>query len=133
MPLSEPALAILRRAPASLSTNPQRDDRVFGTMSWSRAKIALDARIAKSGVKLAPWTLHDLRRSVATRMGDLGVAPWIVETILNHVSGFRAGVAGVYQRSTFENDKRRAVDLWGDFIERLVSGDQARIIPLRRA
>jgi integrase len=79
---------------------PPRAEFVFGTQaftSWSRGKYLLDAAL---DTKLAPWTLHDLRRSVATGMAELGVAPHIVEAVLNHVSGHKAGVAGVYNRAT---------------------------------
>ena len=47
---------------------------------------------------MTDWTLHDLRRTVATRMADLGVQPHIIEAVLNHVSGHKAGVAGIYNR-----------------------------------
>ena len=62
-----------------------------------KAKAALD-----DACSLTDWTLHDLRRTAATRMADLGVAPRVIEAILNHVSGDKAGVAGIYNRSTRE-------------------------------
>ena len=43
-----------------------------------------------------PWTVHDLRRTCATGMADLGVLPHVIEAVLNHVSGHKSGVAGVY-------------------------------------
>ena len=61
---------------------------------------------------IAPWRWHDLRRSAATGMADLGVAPHVIEAILNHVSGHKAGVAGVYNRSTYETERRRALEAW---------------------
>ena len=65
---------------------------------------------------------HDLRRTVGTMLGELGfAAPHIVETtLLNHVSGHRAGVAGVYQRARYENECRAALDKWGKWVEALV-------------
>ena len=70
-------------------------------------KLALDVAC---GVK--DWTVHDLRRTVATRMADIGVQPHVIEAVLNHVSGHKAGVAGIYNRSTYATEKRAALDTW---------------------
>jgi hypothetical protein len=57
------------------------------------------------------WTVHDLRRTVATRMADLGIAPpHVIEALLNHVSGHKAGVAGIYNRSSYQREVRRGYD-----------------------
>ena len=79
------------------------------------------------------WRLHDLRRTVATRMADLGVGPHVIEAVLNHVSGTRSGVAGVYNRALYQSEKRMALDLWGAHVMSLVSGQADNIVPLRRA
>jgi integrase len=107
IPLSDLAREIV-------SDCPKRDERdlMFGKgeggySGWSRSKAAFDER---SGV--ANWVLHDLRRTAATRMADLGVQPHIIEAILNHVSGHKAGVAGIYNRSTYAIEKRAALDTW---------------------
>ena len=47
-------------------------------------------------------------------MAELGVAPHIVEAVLNHVSGHKAGVAGIYNRATYEKEKRAALVLWAE-------------------
>jgi integrase len=67
------------------------------------------------------WTLHDLRRSVATRMIDLGVLPHVVEAVLNHV-GHRSGVAGIYNRAAYGNEMRDAFGRWGNHVMALVAG-----------
>jgi hypothetical protein len=82
----------------------------------------LAQRLAAAGHLLPPWQLRDLRRSADTRMGDIGVPPHIVEQILNHVSGHKAGVAGTYNRSTYEREVRAAMLLWGEHIEAIVRG-----------
>jgi integrase len=71
---------------------------------------------------MKPWRLHDIRRTVATRMADLGVLPHVIEAILNHISGHRAGVAGIYNRSTYAAEKRAALDLWAQFVVGLAYG-----------
>ena len=58
------------------------------------------------GNAVKPWTLHDLRRTGATRMADSGVQPHIIEAVLNHVSGHKGGVAGIYNRAAYEPEKR---------------------------
>jgi integrase len=90
-----------------------------GFSGWSDAKAALDERI-----EIAEWRLHDLRRTAATMMADRGVLPHIIETILNHVSGHRAGVAGVYNRSRYLDDMRSALGAWADYVEELGSCSQ---------
>jgi hypothetical protein len=81
-----------------------------GVQGWSKFKAALDRRSLNG---MAPWRLHDLRRTVATGMAELGVQPHIIEAVLNHVSGHKAGVAGVYNRAVYAPEKAAALELWG--------------------
>jgi integrase len=94
----------------------------------SKAKRALDTA---SGV--AGWTLHDLRRTAATGMAErCGVQPHIVEAALNHVSGeSRRGVAGVYNRSRYTDDIRKALQAWADYVDGLVNGNAANVVRIR--
>jgi integrase len=104
-------------------------DRLFGTSAaegfsgWSKAKAALDRRCG-----VAEWTVHDLRRSAATHMADIGVQPHVIEQILNHQSGHRAGVAGVYNRSPYEREVKQALSLWEDHINALVTGGERKVL-----
>jgi hypothetical protein len=81
------------------------------------------------------WVLHDLRRTVSTRMHeDIGILPHIVEAVLNHVSGHRAGVAGNYNRALYLDDKRRALIAWANHIDTLMGTRSERIVvQFRRA
>jgi integrase len=90
---------------------------------WSQAKRALDTAISDARAKVAaasgttalplvPWTLHDLRRTVATGLQRLGVRLEVTESVLNHISGSRGGIAGVYQRHDWATEKRAALDAW---------------------
>jgi integrase len=97
---------------------------------WSKAKRALDGAIMEARAKAAgsmpaspfPWTLHDLRRTVATGLQRLGVRLEVTEAILNHISGSRGGIAGVYQRHDWAAEKRSALDAWADHVISIVGG-----------
>jgi integrase len=73
-------------------------------------------------MRRSPCPLHDIRRSVATHMGDNGVQPHIVEAVLNHVSGHKAGVAGIYNRSSYATEKRAALKFWGKQVTKMPMG-----------
>jgi integrase len=90
-----------------------------GFQGWSRAKAALDKRVGVAGTKVRPWRLHDIRRTVATRLGDLGTLPHVIEAVLNHVSGHKAGVAGIYNRATYAREKREALNAWADHLQNM--------------
>ncbi len=125
LPLPSLALAVLAEAARREGRDLVFGARAGGFSGWSRAKAELDARmLAALGTKakLAPWRLHDLRRTAATRMADLGVQPHVVEAVLNHVSGFRAGVGGIYNRASYAPEKRGALALWAGHVEGLVKG-----------
>jgi hypothetical protein len=67
-------------------------------------------------------------------MANIGVRPHVIEAVLNHVSGSKAGVAGTYNRSTYEPEKRQALDTWATYlVETLVSGRPAKVVALRSA
>jgi integrase len=132
IPLSDAAGAVLKQ----ISNEGRRcvfgrADSGFGGWNWSKQQ--LDAQIAKTGAPLAPWTLHDLRRTVATRMADLGVQPHIIEAVLNHVSGHKGGVAGIYNRATYDKEKREALALWGEHVMALIEGRKSVVVPMKRA
>jgi len=89
---------------------------VFGRRftSWSDGKADLDSRL-----NIATWRIHDIRRSAATHMAELGALPHIVEQVLNHQSGSKAGIAGLYNRAKYTDAMREALQVYGDFIDRL--------------
>jgi integrase len=75
--------------------------------------------------------LHDLRRTVATRIADLGIEPHVIEEILGHVGWHRAGVAGTYNRASYDRAKRAALSLWADHLMEIVGERPAVVVPLR--
>lgn len=116
VPLSDPAVHLLRAAPQREGRSLVFGDGIGGFQGWSKAKAALDKRIAAKGQTVRPWRLHDLRRTAATRMAEMGVLPHVVEAILNHASGHKAGVAGVYNRATYGREKREALTNWAEYL-----------------
>ncbi len=97
----------------------------------SKAKAALDAAISNEGRQLDPWRLHDIRRTVATGLQRLGVRFEVTEAVLNHVSGSKGGVAGVYQRHDWADEKRMALEAWAGHVDRLMTGvDTSNVVRL---
>jgi len=110
VPLTELAMAQL----------PARTDRAFvfgqgadaGFSGWSKAKARLDASLGFE------WRLHDLRRTLSTRLNEAGVDPHVVEALLGHTV---KGVAGVYNRAVYRARRREALQTWAEHIGRLIS------------
>jgi integrase len=135
IPLPDQALAILSAQPQRLEADGSPRDLVFGRgergyQDWSGSKADLDARIgaARRGKALA-WTLHDFRRSLSTALHErFGVPPHVVEAVLGHVGGYKAGVSGVYNKALYLDERRRALARWADHLETLVSGKKPSII-----
>ena len=73
-----------------------------------------------------PWRVHDIRRTVATGLQRLGVRFEVTEAVLNHVSGAKSGVAGVYQRHDWKEEKRTALDAWGKHVAALHDASHER-------
>jgi integrase len=124
IPLSDATMTIL----GSLPRIGDRVDFVFSTTGrtavsgFSRAKASVDAVIADLAGAMPDWILHDLRRTVATNLQRLGVRLEVTEAVLNHVSGSRAGIVGIYQRHEWAVEKRLALDAWARRLETIVTG-----------
>jgi len=147
VPLSRPVLDFLRRLLPSETKEAARalnDYRATSALvlpgavgtpfsGWSKAKRALDKAIIDARAKaasaagtipapLTPWSVHDLRRTVATGLQRLGARLEVTEAILNHISGSRGGIAGVYQRHDWADEKRAALDAWAAFVLSVIDG-----------
>lgn len=140
VPLSPQAQAILRAAPRFDRDGDDGPELVFpgrgGTFNgFSKAKKGLNQAIAETlkadakergrpekAAAPARWTLHDLRRTCATGLQKLGVRLEVTEAALNHVSGSRAGVVGIYQRHDWADEKRAALTAWGARVAATIEG-----------
>jgi integrase len=131
VPLAPEAVAVIRSLPIMTVTSDKgaaNSDLVFtttGATPWSgfsKLKRQIDGQIAKQIAEsdsepVAPWTLHDLRRSLVTGMNDRGLAqPHVIEAIVNHISGHRGGIAGIYNRAVYMEERRRALEAWAKLI-----------------
>jgi len=113
---------------------PRRGDRLFSGPNGSsapdfgrpKAKLA-----ALMGV--TDWVLHDLRRTATTGMARLGIAPHVVDRILNHQTGTIRGVAATYNRFDYLAERKKALEAWGRFIESLVRPTALNVMELSAA
>ncbi len=118
------------------------EDQVPGPFNgWSKSKERLDAvilknrqDISKNGgidpdtvLPMPEWRLHDLRRTMATGMQRLGVRLEVTEAVLNHISGSRGGIVGIYQRHNYFNEKRAALEAWANHVLMIVKDQKSAI------
>ena len=135
VPLTEQAVAMLDRvgiAAIKQGYGYEDGELVFSTTGstapsgWSNAKEALDKRMKTLlGPRFSDWRIHDLRRTCATGMEDLGVPTHVVETALNHVSGSKAGIVRVYQRAEHKDAVRAAFDAWSHKVAEIAAASPA--------
>lgn len=126
VPLSSAAVATIawmrNFQTTALVLNPASERPLAG---FGRFKARLDRLVASpdgvaaSGSGLVPWTWHDLRRTCASGLQRLGVRLEVTEAVLNHVSGSRSGIVGVYQRYQWRDEKRAALEVWGQHVSSL--------------
>jgi integrase len=121
----EHTLPLSSQASALLAGIKRNGEFVFGIKHWVVPKERLDQR-----AQIQPWRLHDLRRTCATGMAELGVQPHIIEAVLNHVSGHRAGAAGIYNRARYEGEMRSALQRWADHVEALIVVPRKQPVPI---
>jgi integrase len=123
VPLSAPALAIVKELLASHKSDkliPARGNWDAGPSGFSKAMTRIRAALETMiGEPVPHWTLHDLRRTLATGMQRLGVRLEVTEAVLNHLSGSRAGIVGVYQRHNYFEEKAVALKGWAKEVTRL--------------
>jgi integrase len=124
LPLPAAAMDTVNAATTAIATG----DHLFGRtgfQTWGIAKAALDAKL---GNAVKDWMLRDLRRTVATGMANIGILPHVIEEVLNHQSGHKAGVAGIYNRSSYDRAKRAALAQWADHVQALATGTERKIL-----
>jgi len=125
VPLSDAAMSIL----ASIERRDREyvfgRSRAGGFCGWSKGKTDFDHT-----VKLKePWTVHDLRRTVRTGLGELGIQPHIAEAVINHLL---PKLIRTYDRNKYESEKRAALDQWATHLKTIVAqATGANVTPLK--
>ena len=111
---------IIRPIPTSLipwleelTAGKNKTDYLLGKLKTPESVSQFGRLLYKRLGHEEPWTLHDLRRTLATRLNDLGIAPHVVEQLLGHSLG---GIMAIYNRSQYLPEKQKALDMW---LERL--------------
>lgn len=123
VPLSRQAVDILRSTPRFLGS-----DYVFTSTGrtpisgFGRFKDRLDTFV---GIDAEDWRFHDVRRTTATNMAILKVQPHIIEAVLNHKSGIVSGVASIYNRHAYLDEKHEALQIWADRVTDLTGSEEA--------
>jgi integrase len=127
LPLPAPALQILQSVTRRDGPCVFGDSR-HGFTGWTFAKRQLDARLTASGKPLPRWTLHDLRRSMRTGLGRLGIPPHICELAINHV---QPGIVATYDKYRYEAEVGTAIAQWVEHVTAVVEGRKHKVVPLR--
>lgn len=122
VPLSDMALSIIEAADDA--ADPDDTDAALFTRTGEPydSKSMSRAVHGKMQILETSWTPHDARRTTATGMAAIGIPPHVIEAVLNHISGFRSGVAGIYNRNAYEPEKRAALDTWAAHLSAVVEG-----------
>jgi integrase len=81
-----------------------------------------------AAVSIPEWRLHDLRRTGATNLQALGIPIEVTEAVLNHISGTRAGVAGIYNRYKYEPQKEAALQAWASRLTEMLAGPNEKLV-----
>ena len=128
VPLATSVLALLKLIPKHDDSDklfPAQGQPENGASGFSKVQARLRKNMTDKLGAMPEWRLHDVRRTVATGLQRLGVRLEVTEAVLNHLSGSRAGIVGVYQRHTFTDEKRAALEAWVAEVERLVGAGSA--------
>ncbi len=119
-----------RRAPARKHPRKAGDTAARPVVGFAAAKRLLDSDTARKTkdplptAGLAPWRLHDLRRTAATGMAGMSFPPHVVERVLNHASGVTGGLVGVYQRHEYRPERKAALTAWGTRVAAIIGGEE---------
>ena len=129
LPLPAEAVEILKSVPG-------REEReyIFGRYGgrpfggWSYGKLRLDTQITMAtGAPLQEWVLHDLRRTMRSGLGRLGIAPHVAELAINHVRG---GVEAIYDRHRYQREIGTALAVWADHLLAIVEDRESKVVTL---
>jgi integrase len=126
--LPEPALAILQAQPRIEGRPWIFGKHGVGLTGWSYHKNRFDRLVAETaGRPLPRFSIHDARRTCATRLGDLGIAPHTIDAVLNHA---KPTLHGTYNRASYGPEKRAALAMWAERLLSIVEGHDSKLLVL---
>ena len=125
------AIEILRQCPHKFGR-----DFLFGQTGgafsrWSWEKLSIDKRLVEAGHQLKPWGLHDIRRTVRTRLARLGIKPYIAELVLGHVA-HRTGTVPIYEQYDYGPEVADALERWAGALMEIIEGRDEKVVPFQR-
>jgi integrase len=115
-----------------IASVPGNGELVFTTDG--RSPVSVGSKIKRrldQVMNIPPWRLHDLRRTFVTGLAELGIRPDVIELAVNHISGLRGGIAGVYNRSELLPERRAALERWATHVQELVGARPKNVVSLR--
>ncbi len=132
MPLTDDVLALLQNLPHFV----RRGDYVFsanmgaGTVKgFSRMKAGFDKAVSRElGREVAPYVLHDIRRTVRTRLSTLPIPDLVRELVIGHT---QKGMHRVYDQHSYESEKRHALELWNAKLRTILNPAPNNVVPMR--
>jgi integrase len=107
-------------------------DRLDGLMLKAAKEEAKAAGRDSDAVTITLWRIHDLRRTAATGMAGIGIQPHVIEAVLNHVSGAKAGVAGTYNKYAYLPEKTFALEQWAAHVEGITAEPTNDVVPIAK-
>ncbi len=117
-----------------LKAIPRNGEYVFSTTGktpisgFSKVKPRFDRLMASEIEELSAWRIHDIRRTVASGMAKISIAPHVIEKVLNHSTGQISGVAAVYNRHTYLREKTDALNAWANALKSIVESVGSNVV-----
>ena len=108
-------------SPVEDASKAHRPISGYGRVKRRLDRLISEHRKADAKPAMPPWWFHDLRRAAASSMARLGVAPHVIERVLNHISGSQSGVAGIYNRYGYLPEKKAALEMWHNHLMTLLN------------
>ena len=130
IPLAQMVVEILKAV-------PRNGEYVFSTTGktpvsgFSKVKPRYDKIMIEDIGPVDPWRIHDIRRTVASGMAQAGIAPHVIEKVLNHSTGQISGVAAVYNRHTYLEEKTEALNVWARSLEAIIEPKESNVVELK--
>jgi integrase len=122
VPLSDMAVELIEEAHSV----------ALGTRLFNLLARQIDQTVKRTTLPVQDWTPHDLRRTVATHLGELGFSPLVIGHVLNHRGTTKSGVTlSVYNHYDYAQEKRQALDCWAERLSGIITGRAAKVVPLR--